>query len=216
MSELEPSKSSREEASGRIRQRNQAIILAAAVDEFVSRGFEGASMKRVAERAELPRANIHYYYKNKLDLYSALLGDIIEVWNTRFASITAEDEPRAALGAYIRAKVEYSRSHPAASRIFASEIIHGAPRLKTYLEGDFQHWVKHKTAVIQSWIDQGKMDPIDPLHLLFFIWGSTQHYADFGVQVLAAMDRDALTDQDLDHIVDTLTQLVCKGCGIGD
>jgi len=214
MADVNILKQRRNEPSGRIRQQNQSVILAAAEEEFVTYGFKGASMKRVAERAVLPRANIHYYYKNKLELYGAVLGDIVEVWNTTFDTIKAEDEPRAALTAYIRAKVMYSKTNPAASRIFASEIIHGAPHLTEYLETDFRQWIQRKVAAIQAWIDAGKMDPIDPMHLLFFIWGASQHYADFGVQVRAAMDREQLTDNDFEHIADTLTQLVLKGCGI--
>lgn len=214
MADVNIIKKKRNEASGRIRQQNQSLILAAAEEEFFTYGFKGASMKRVAERADLPRANIHYYYKNKLELYGAVLGDIVEIWNTTFDTIKAEDDPKEALTAYIRAKVMYSKTNPGASRIFASEIIHGAPHLSEYLKVDFYQWVQRKTAAIQSWIDQGKMDPIDPIHLLFFIWGSTQHYADFGVQVLAAMNRDKLSDDDFEHIADTLTQLVLKGCGI--
>ncbi len=214
MSDVNILKLRRNEPSGRIRQQNQTLILAAAEEEFVTYGFKGASMKRVAERAELPRANIHYYYKNKLELYGAVLGDIVEIWNTTFDTIKAEDDPREALTAYIHAKVMYSKTNAAASRIFASEIIHGAPHLTEYLKVDFRQWIQRKVAAIQSWIDAGKMDPVDPMHLLFFIWGATQHYADFGVQVRAAMDREALTDEDFEHIAETLTQLVLKGCGI--
>jgi len=212
MAEL--NKSLSQGATGRIRQQNQLVIFAAAQEEFVTYGFKGASIKRIAERANLPRANIHYYYKNKAELYDAVLSDIVQTWNLSFDTIRAEDDPGKALTEYVHAKVMYSKTHPAASRIFASEIIHGAPHLMDYLQGDFHRWIQQKTSAIQSWIDQGKMDPIDPMHLLFFIWGATQHYADFGVQVLAAMKRDALTDADFEHIADTLVQFVLKGCGI--
>ncbi len=201
-------------ATGRIRQHNQAVIFAAAQEEFVKFGFKGASVKRIAERAGLPRANIHYYYKNKAELYRAVLDDIVQTWNLSFDTIKAEDDPRQALTSYIRAKVMYSKTHPNASRIFASEIIHGAPHLMDYLQGDFHEWIQQKIRAIQSWIDNGKMDPVDPMHLLFFIWGATQHYADFGVQVLAAMKVDSLSEADFEHIADSLTQFVLKGCGI--
>jgi len=203
-----------EQVPGRIRQQNQLLIFAAAQEEFVHHGFKGASIKRIAERANLPRANIHYYYKNKLALYDAVLTDIVETWNLSFDTIKAEDDPKEALTAYIRAKVMYSKAHPAASRIFASEIIHGAPHLQNYLHGKFFDWMQRKTSAIESWIRQGKMDPIDPAHLLFFIWGATQHYADFGVQVLAAMNKDSLSEDDFEHIAATLIKFVLKGCGI--
>jgi len=203
-----------EQVPGRIRQQNQLLIFSAAQEEFVHHGYKGASIKRIAERANLPRANIHYYYKNKLALYDAVLADIVETWNSGFDTIKAEDDPEEALTAYIRAKVMYSKTHPAASRIFASEIIHGAPHLQNYLHGQFFEWMQQKTRTIESWVSQGKMDPIDPIHLLFFIWGATQHYADFGVQVLAAMNKDSLSEEDFEHIAISLVQFVLKGCGI--
>ena len=198
----------------RVRQKNEHIILKAAEEEFVTFGFKGASMKRIAERADLPRANVHYYFKNKVDLYGAVLSDIVETWNNTFDTIQEDDDPKTALSSYIHAKVMYSKTNPEASRIFASEIIHGAPHLSEYLKTDFQTWVRKKSRVIQRWADNGQIDPIDPVHLLFFIWSSTQHYADFGVQVLAALNKKKLSDADFEHIAKNLTGFVLKGCGI--
>jgi TetR/AcrR family transcriptional regulator len=200
--------------TGLIRQRNQSLIFRAAQEEFVSYGFKGASIKRIAERADLPRANIHYYYKNKLALYDAVLADIVQTWNSSFDTINAEDEPVDALQSYIRAKVMYSKTHPAASRIFALEMIQGAPHLKHYLQGEFFDWMQLKISAIESWIKQGKMDPVDTLHLLFFIWGASQHYADFGVQVLAAMKKNKLSPEDYESVADSLLRIVLKGCGV--
>lgn len=214
MSEANILKNKRLVPNGRIRQKNETIIVAAAEQEFLDFGFKGASMKRIAERCELPRANIHYYFKNKLDLYGAVLSDIVELWNTSFDLIKAEDDPKEALAAYIRAKVMFSKTNATASRIFASEIIHGAPHLSEYLNSDFHEWIQQKTKVIQNWIDSGKMDKVDPVHLLFLIWGATQHYADFGVQVRAAMGKDKLTDEDFETIASTMTHIVLKGCGL--
>ncbi|MGB0897861.1 MAG: TetR/AcrR family transcriptional regulator [Psychrobium sp.] len=199
---------------GRIRQKNQLRIIAAAEEEFVTFGFKGASMKRIAERAELPRANIHYYFKNKVDLYAAVLGDIVEVWNSTVADINPEDDPKETLTAYIRAKVLSAKDNPNASRIFASEIIHGAPHIGQYLKQDYRVAILNITSGFQSWIDQGKMDAIDPMHLLFMIWGSTQHYADFGVQVRAAMDKDELDDDDFERIIASITHIILKGVGL--
>lgn len=199
---------------GRIRQKNQLRIIAAAEEEFVTFGFKGASMKRIAERAELPRANIHYYFKNKVDLYAAVLGDILDVWNSTITGINPDDDPKETLTAYIRAKVLSAKNNPNASRIFASEIIHGAPHLGQYLKQDYRGEVLKITNGFQSWIDQGKMDPVDPTHLLFMIWGSTQHYADFGVQVRATMGKDSLDDDDFEKVITSITHVILKGCGL--
>ena len=214
MSSVDILENRRNEPAGRIRQKNQLLIIAAAEEEFLTFGFKGASMKRIAERAELPRANIHYYFKNKIDLYAAVLGDIVETWDATITQINPEDDPKETLSAYIRAKTMSSKNNPNASRIFASEIIHGAPHIGSYLKSDYRETIVKITDGIQSWIDQGKMDPVNPMHLLFMIWGSTQHYADFGVQVLAAMDKEELTDQDFEEINTSITNMILKGCGL--
>ena len=199
---------------GDIRKKNKALILNAAKKEFVTFGFKGASIKRIAERANIPRTNIHYYFANKMELYQELLSNIVSIWNSKFDSLTINDDPKTALTAYIRSKVMYSRDDPDASRIFASEIIHGAPVLNDYLNTDFKVWVKTKVDVIQHWSEQGLIDDINPYHLLFLIWGATQHYADFNVQVLAAMDKQKMDEGSFEAIVDSITTIVLKGCGV--
>ena len=199
---------------GDIRKKNKALILNAAKKEFVTFGFKGASIKRIAERAKIPRANIHYYFANKMELYQELLSNIVSLWNSKFDSLSIDDDPKTALSAYIRSKVMYSRDDPDSSRIFASEMIHGAPVLSDYLSTDFKVWVQTKVEVIQYWIKQGLVDDINPYHLLFLIWGATQHYADFNVQVLAAMDKQQMDEQSFEAIVESITNIVLKGCGV--
>lgn len=199
---------------GSIRQKNKAIIFEAAKKEFVTFGFNGASIKRIAERASIPRANIHYYFKDKTDLYQQLLSNIIAVWNSDYDALTDEHEPKQVLSDYIRAKVMHAKNDPDASRIFASELIHGAPVLKEYLNTDFKVWLNNKVEVIESWIRKGLIDDVNPHHLLFLIWSSTQHYADFKVQVVAGLDKESMSNDDYESVVTSLTQIILKGCGI--
>ncbi|MDX2422455.1 MAG: TetR family transcriptional regulator C-terminal domain-containing protein [Amphritea sp.] len=121
-----------EKPAGRIRQRNEQRILAAAEQEFATCGFKGASIREIATRAKLPKANIHYYFKNKLGLYFAVLSDIIDLWDSTLSNLKPEDDATESLTHYLRRKIEFSRDHPLASRIFASEIISGGPNLNDY------------------------------------------------------------------------------------
>ena len=201
------------EREGRIRQKNMKVILAAAEEEFVRNGFSGASIQGIANRSGFSKANILYYFGNKDGLYRAVLSGILDLWWSACEVLDPEAEPEQALAQYIAAKVEYSRKYPKASRIFASEVIHGAPHIAKHLREEGSEWLEKFSAVIQSWIDQGKMDPVDPVYLLFLIWGATQHYADFGAQVTRLTGKK-LTKGDYGDITDTLTQIVLKGCGI--
>ena len=199
---------------GKIRIDNEKAILVAAEREFASRGFNGASMNRIALGAGVPRTNVHYYFKNKEELYAKVLTDVIQMWDDSFNQISSEDDPAEALEAYIRAKVAYSRTNPLASKIFASEILHGAPVLSSYLKKDYRDWLRGKAGIIDSWIAQGKMDPVDPFYLIFMIWASTQHYADFEVQVKTVLGKARLTARDFEVVANNLTHIILKGCGI--
>lgn len=205
----------KQRTAGRIRQKNERIILRAAEIEFANSGFKGASMNDIAMRAELPKANIHYYFKNKLGLYVAVLSDILELWDASLNSITAKDDPRAVLTDYIARKVRFSRRNPLASRIFANEIIGGAHALKEYFGEDYQQWFEGRVAVFREWARDGRIDPqLDPAHIIFMIWACTQHYADFQVQISAALGKPKMSDDDYDTATDTLTQVILRGCGI--
>jgi len=200
--------------TGAVRLKNELLILEAAKKEFVVNGFKGASIKSIAQRAQIPRANIHYYFKDKADIYRQLLDGILNTWNSHYDTLTREQSPKEALSSYIRSKILYSKEEPEASRIFASELIHGAPMLTDYFSNEFKHWMKEKVSVIEYWIDNGLMNKMNPQHLLFIIWSSTQHYADFNVQVLAALDKTELSDTDYEDAITTLTQVILNGCGI--
>jgi TetR/AcrR family transcriptional regulator len=199
---------------GKIRINNQKAILKAAEQEFAERGFNGASMHRIAEGAGVARTNVHYYFKNKEELYARVLTDAINMWDESFNQISADDDPAEALSAYIRAKVNYSKSKPLASRVFASEILHGAPVLSSYLKKDYREWLSGKAAILEQWAAQGKMDPVEPFYLIFMIWAATQHYADFDVQVKLVLGKSRLSAKDFDRIADNLIHIILKGCGI--
>jgi len=202
------------EKTGRIRQTNEQLILDAAINEFSQRGFRGASMQRIADEVGVPRTNVHYYFKNKEFLYREVLTHVVEMWNTGFDQIQADDDPAMALAGYIHAKLHYSKVEPLLSKIFANEIIHGAPHLAEYLHSQQRLWLQDKAATIQQWIDRGLMDAVDPMQLIFMIWSVTQHYADFSVQVCAAMETEQLVAEDFDNIYHTVSHIILKGCGL--
>ncbi len=188
--------------------------MSAAEEEFARHGFKGTTVNSIAQRAELPKANVHYYFNNKLELYAAVLSGIIELWDGTLNELQPEDDPAAVLPAYIAAKIRFSREYPLASRIFAIEIINGAPNLEGYFNDEYREWFRGRTEVFRAWAAQGKIAPIAPEHLIFLLWSSTQHYADFACQINASLGRESLTDQDYEAATWTLTQIVLRGIGV--
>ncbi|TBV11113.1 TetR/AcrR family transcriptional regulator [Stutzerimonas kirkiae] len=203
-----------ERPSGRIRQQNEDVILAAAAEEFARYGFKGTSMNAIAQRAGLPKANLHYYFNSKLGLYVEVMRNILELWDSAFDNLSVDDDPAQALAAYIRTKMEFSRRHPKASKIFAMEVISGCECLSEHFSQDYRVWFRGRAAVFEAWIAAGKMDPVDPTHLIFLIWSSTQHYADFSEQITQMVGQKRLTREDFARATNSLIQIVLKGCGL--
>ncbi len=199
---------------GRIRQKNEEAILAAAEEEFARHGFKGTSMNAIAQAVGLPKANLHYYFNNKLGLYLAVLSNILELWDSTFNTLTADDDPAEALAGYIATKMEFSRRQPLASKIFAMEVISGGECLSEYFNQDYLTWFRGRAAVFEAWITAGKLDPVDPVHLITLIWSSTQHYADFAEQICRLTGRKKLSKEDFSAATANLTHIILKGCGL--
>lgn len=203
---------------GGVRQRSRASIerriLEAAEAVFAEAGFNGATTAEIARRAGIPKANLHYYFNTKDELYQQVLTGIVNTWLHTADEITADADPARALTHYITAKIELARAQPIPSRVFANEIIHGAPHLGGYLANDLRNWVDAKSKVIKGWIAAGKMRDVDPRHLLFMIWASTQTYADFASQISAVLGRDQLSPQEYKAVAKQTAEIILRGCGL--
>lgn len=201
-------------SSSKPRKKSTEVILQAAEKVFVERGYGGASMQAIADEAGLPKANIHYYFTSKEKLYSEVLTKIIASWNSVMDSVSVYDDPAKVLEQFIYTKVELAYRFPQASKLFAMEIIQGAPHLKDYIRMDMRNWVREKSKVFQTWMDQGKMKNVDPVHLIFLIWSSTQHYADFETQVLTIMNRAEYEEEDILNSSRFLSSIILTGVGL--
>lgn len=197
-----------------IRQENIDHIVKAAEKQFADHGFSGTTVSSIAEVAGLPKPNLLYYFKSKEGLYRAVLKRILELWMEAMHDLKAEVHPRDALRGYIVRKLRQSRDFPEASRIFAAEVLHGAPYVREELEGPLKTQFDDTVAVFRAWIAKGWMEPVNPEHLMFTLWASTQAYADFSLQMKVLLGRDELTDDDFDNAIELLTRLVLKGCGV--
>ena len=168
--------------------------MAAGLEVFSQFGFRGSTLDQVADAAGLSKPNLLYYFKSKDAIYTALLSKLLENWLESLHQMDDAGDPVEELLAYANRKLAMSRYFPRESRLFANEILQGAPRIKDVLAGELRELVLAKSTVIEGWITAGKIKPVDPVHLIFSIWSLTQHYADFDVQVRAILgDTDPFT-----------------------
>ena len=175
----------------RIQKKNHAAILKAGLEVFSQFGFRGSTIDQVAETAGLSKPNLLYYFPSKEAIYTALLSQLLENWLEPLKALDRDGDPVEELLAYARRKLAMSQHFPQESRLFANEIIQGAPRIGDVLSGELKVLVDETAQVIDAWVAAGRIKPVNPYHLIFSIWALTQHYADFAVQVRAIMsDQD--------------------------
>ncbi len=171
----------------KIQVRNTRTILEAALDVFSQQGFRGATLDQIAEVAGLSKPNLLYYFPSKEAIHAALLSQLLRSWLDPLRAMNPNGEPLAEILAYVRRKLELSRSFPRESRLFANEILQGAPRIRDAIEGELKTLVDDTAAVLTRWMDEGRIARVPPVHLIISIWALTQHYADFDVQVRAVL-----------------------------
>lgn len=204
----------RRTSGSRARRESEARILEAAEAVFAGRGYEGATTAEIARQAGLPKANVHYYFATKEAVYRAVIDRTLRLWLSAFEPLGVEEDPAEALDRYIRAKLRHSREHPLASRIFAREMLAGAPVVRDFLETELRSWVETRSEVLRGWIARGLMDPVDPPHLFFMIWAVTQTYADFDAQICAVLGRERQGAADFEAAARTVLKVVLDGCGV--
>jgi TetR/AcrR family transcriptional regulator len=174
----------------RIQREKQDVILDAALNVFSLHGFRGATIDQIAEAAGMSKPNLLYYFGSKGEIHRQLLTSMLDLWLDPLRELDSDGDPMPEIRSYIRRKLEMARDFPRESRLFANEMLQGAPHAIDVLAGELKQLVDDKAEVIESWMEQGKIARTDPYHLIFSIWATTQHYADFDVQVRAVLGKD--------------------------
>lgn len=197
-----------------IRRENESAILGAAESVFAEFGFRGATTSLIAERAGIPKANLHYYFPTKEALYRNVIDNIFNIWLDAANSFDDCDDPAEALTRYISTKMDISRDHPMGSKVWANEILHKAPVIHDYLETTLRQWTDSRVKIIQRWIEEGKIDPVNPEYLLYMIWATTQHYADFNHQIDTLNNGSPLTEAQFEEAKAQVVNTILRGIGI--
>jgi len=197
-----------EKKPSRIQTRNRRLILDAALEVFSRDGYGGATLDAIATGAGLSKPNLLYYFDSKKTIYITLLSQLLETWLDPLVELDLDGDPVEEMLRYVHLKLDMALELPAESRLFAGEMLQGAPRMKGYLKDDLKPLFDRKCKAIQDWIDAGRLAPVDPAHLIFTIWSTTQHYADFGAQVAALLEDTDPAPRAHKHLEQLFRQLL--------
>lgn len=185
-----PQPSAQKRTPTRIQKKNRAAILEAALEVFSANGYRGATVDQIAAAAGLSKPNLLYYFTTKEAIFTELLSGLLDTWLDPLRALDASGDPMEEILAYVRRKLQMSQDFPRESRLFANEIVQGAPRMIEALSTELKELVDEKAKVLRDWMDAGRIATVHPHHLLFSIWSLTQHYADFDVQVRVLMGAE--------------------------
>lgn len=188
----------------RIQARNRQAILGAALEVFSQQGFRGATLDQIAEGAGLSKPNLLYYFPSKEAIHVALLSGLMDTWLAPLRALDPGGDPVTEIMLYVHRKLDLSRDYPRESRLFANEVLQGAPRMMAALTGELKALVDQSAAVLSRWAAEGRIADLPPHHLIFSIWALTQHYADFDVQVRAVLGPGHDPYAEADRFLDTL------------
>jgi len=197
-----------------IRRENEAKILAAAETVFAEKGFKGASVGLIAERAGVPKPNVYYYFGAKEGLYRRVIEGVCEIWLHAADLFDDTDDPKTAIKSYVMSKMDLARARPHGSRLWAIEMASGAPFLQGYLADTVKPWLESREKIVNRWIDEGKMARISARYLFFMIWGTTQHYADFEAQIIAMNDGMPLNAEQFEDAKNTVCSMILRSLEI--
>ena len=179
------------------REKLELDILAAAKRLFAQRGYGGVSLDHIAKAVGASKQNLLYYFPSKEALYRRVLHGVLDVWLSYMDTLSQRpDDPEQALRDYIAGKLRFSREHPDDSRVYANEVISGAPIFAAEIAQRVIPALQADVAIFNRWAERGLCRQVDGRHLMVLLWASTQVYADWSSQISLVLGKNELEDVD--------------------
>ena len=207
-----PANGSRAPTASRLRK--EQTILKEAENQFAQFGLEGASLEGIANAVGMSRHNLLYYFPSKEVLYRRVLDDVVFSWLAGMEDVWREQsDPVKALRIYIRGKLRSSFDRPNAAKVFAKEVIAGAPRYADVIAARVKPVLDQEVQAFERWAKQGLVTQLNFPHLMFVIWTVTQAYAEHQAQFAILLGKPALDESDFDAAEEVIVRLVLSGLG---
>lgn len=109
-------------------------IFDAALEVFARKGQDGTRMQEIADHAQINRALLHYYFRNKSQLYEAVFVHAFGQFIRGFAQkLKAEQSFEDALRAFVNGYIDYIQEHQDMARLMLNDCLCGGPVLNRYL-----------------------------------------------------------------------------------
>jgi TetR/AcrR family transcriptional regulator len=150
-------------------------IIAAAVDLFSERSFEGATTREIAARAGVTQPLLHYHFNSKDELWRAaiddLFGSLRDALAARQDGLRGVDELTLAR-LLVREFIVFSARHPQVHRIITQECKSDGPRMDWLVERHVRPLFDVTVERFARLREQGLVPDIPPEHLYYIVTGA--------------------------------------------
>ena len=195
-------------------QDSRAAILKAARTVFAHRGFVGASIREVAEVAQVNNAMIYYHFKDKLELYRAVLGDSFtafdRIWEHKIFSSSATT--RAKIKKYIEEFIRFQHGNEELRRIMTMEFAGCTENTKWLADNYFVHSYGKLITIVKEGMKRGELRKIDPAMAIPSLVGMIIH--SFVMRPIAEHVSGKKLDLTADRFGTFVTSMFFDGLGL--
>ena len=186
---------------GRARAKQITSIMSAAEIEFSQKGFDGASVQAIADRTDLSKRQVLYFFGTKKNLYQSVVSNIFKNWATHDL-YEQTGHPRQILTTYIERILRSSQEKPHLSKIMINEMNRGATvAIPVFRELKTEKTIRKLKERFEGWRAEDKIRPIDPVLYIFLLWATQHFFASFEPEVAYIMGRKKLRDDDWNKII---------------
>jgi len=155
----------------RERLRRRKEMLAAALELFSEKGYYNVSMAEIAEKAEFAIGTLYKFFKNKEDLYSALMLELADTFQEALTrAIKEPGDATEKLRSYVRAKGKIFRANVSIIRLYYAETRGASFNVMAGLDSEIRErhyaFMKDLAAVFEKGMKSKQLNEIaDPYHL---------------------------------------------------
>ncbi len=174
-------------------------IMEAAEELFASKGFAAASISDISAAADVNRALIYYYFKDKQDLYNSILRDG-EQSMLRIA-MDAYSSERTAFARLQKFITNFSRvriEHENFGRIILRGLVDSAPEITSHLDESFTKMSEILKLIIEEGIESKELRSVDPAMMVHTIHGLVHSLYMFQCKCKADFDLDKCVEHTMD------------------
>jgi len=167
--------------NGKDAAESKALILRAALEEFAQEGFAGARTEHIAKAAGVNIALLFYYFKNKEQLYGAVLESNYAEWNRRMMeALELEASPKEKIRAYAATYFDFASETPSRPRLTLQEMMRagrtGSPHIVKLKRKYIKPVHERIKRTMREGVAAGEFRAMDAEHFIYSVFGIINMY----------------------------------------